>query len=75
MDYKLTNEQKQQYIELEKQYREQLAKRKTIKDKIEYLENCEFNIQMVDRWTTKEEMCIDIVWKLEKEINNGTKRK
>ena len=40
----------------------------TKEQKIEYLENCKWNIDMKDRWTDEDEEKYDIVNKLLKEL-------
>ena len=54
-------------MEIKEIYLNQL-KGKTKEEQIEYLETCKFNIDMVDRWTEKDEECYHIVCELLKQI-------
>ena len=55
-------------MEYEKYLRERLNQMKTKEEKIAYLNGIEFNIEMVDRWVNKEFDEIDVVHKLQKEL-------
>lgn len=52
-------------------YLEQLKKYQTKEEKKEYLETCKFNIDMIDRWTRKDEEAYDIVSDLLKQLESG----
>ena len=58
---------------IEKVYREQLERYKTKEEKIQYLKDCEFNIQMVDRWTNGDRISYEVVTQLLHELcDNGS---
>jgi hypothetical protein len=54
--------------EYEKYLRERLNQMKSKEEKIAYLDGIEFNIEMCDRWVNKEFDEIDVVHKLQKEL-------
>ena len=43
----------------------------TKEEKIEYLEDCKFNIDMVDRWQEHDKICYDVVCELLKEVKEN----
>lgn len=47
---------------------EEIMKNMTKEEKIKYLEDCKFNIDMIDRWTQEDEFYYDVVCKLLKEV-------
>ena len=54
--------------EYEKYLRERLNQMKSKEEKIAYLDGIEWNIEMTDRWVNKEFDEIDVVHKLQKEL-------
>lgn len=54
--------------EYEKYLRERLNQMKSKEEKIAYLDGIEFNIEMCDRWVNKEFDEIDVIHKLQKEL-------
>ena len=55
-------------MDREKIYREKLSNFKTTEEKIIYLEECKFSIDMIDVWDETDRECYSIVSKLLKEI-------
>lgn len=51
-------------------YRNQLKKYKTKKEKIEYLEELKFLLEMVDRWTDFDRVSFDALCELINEVKN-----
>lgn len=49
---------------------EEIMKDMTKEEKIEYLEDCKFNIDMIDRWTQEDEFYYDVVCKLLRELKD-----
>lgn len=47
---------------------EENMKDMTKEEKIEYLEDCKFNIDMIDRWSQEDEFHYDVVCKLLREV-------
>ena len=54
MNKQLYDEKMNKYLELLKDY-------KTNEEKIEFLEDIEFNIKMIDRWSEEDKVCIDVI--------------
>ena len=54
--------------DIEKEYRDILERYDTKEKKIKYLEECKWQIELVDRWTEREYGCIEVVNKLLKEL-------
>lgn len=54
--------------DIEKEYRDILERYDTKEKKIKYLEECKWQIELVDRWTEREYSCIEVVNKLLKEL-------
>lgn len=52
---------------IRKKYEENM-KDMTKEEKIEYLEDCKFNIDMIDRWSQEDEFYYDVVCKLLREV-------
>lgn len=69
----MVNRNSEAYKEEEKVYRQQLAKYKTLEEKIDYLERCDWQIQMIDHWTDRDWICNDIVHKFLKELKGVDK--
>lgn len=40
-------------------------------EKIKYLENCKFNIDMIDRWQDDDKLCWEVVIDLLKEVKEN----
>lgn len=51
-------------------YKNQLKKYKTKKEKIEYLEELKFLLEMVDRWTDFDRVSFDALCELINEVKN-----
>ena len=63
---------KERYDEEEKMYREQLEKYSTKEEKLEYLEGCHWNIEMIDHWQDRDWICSEVVEDLIKELEGET---
>lgn len=59
------------YGDIELEYRQLLKRYKTKEEKLNYLRDCEFNIQMVDKWTDEDKKCYEVVCKLIKEVEES----
>ena len=55
-------------MQIEMLYTRELEKRRTKEEKLEYLRDCKFNIDMIDRWQEEDKISYDIVCKLIKEV-------
>jgi len=51
-------------------YKEQLKKYETKEEKLEYLEQLKFLLEMVDRWTDADKESFDAICELIDEVNN-----
>ena len=49
---------------------EEIMKEMTKEEKIEYLEDCKFNIDMIDRWSQEDEFYYDVVCELLREVKD-----
>lgn len=64
---------KEEYDVEEKMYREQLAKYKTKEEKLEYLRDCDWQIEMIDHWQRRDWICSEVVHELIQELcDNGS---
>lgn len=55
-------------------YKKQLNKYKTREEKIKYLEELKFLIEMIDRWTDFDSASFDAVCDLIKEVKDGKRK-
>lgn len=55
---------------IRKKYEENM-KDMTKEEKIKYLEDCKFNIDMIDRWSQEDEFYYDVVCKLLREVKEN----
>lgn len=55
---------------IRKKYEENM-KDMTKEEKIEYLEDCKFNIDMIDRWSQEDEFYYDVVCDLLREVKEN----
>lgn len=62
---------KEKYDELKKMYSNYLKEFKNKKEKIEYLEDIEFSINMIDRWDDDDRIAIKVIGDLMKEVKKG----
>ena len=68
------------YMKESKEYVEIMKKYETKEEKIKYLEECEWQINMIDRWTQRDRICYEVVKDLinylkENTIKNENKEK
>lgn len=59
---------------IRKKYEENM-KDMTKEEKIKYLEDCKFNIDMIDRWSQEDEFYYDVVCKLLREVKDEEENK
>ena len=67
MNLDLYNKNKEKFLKILEEY-------KTKEEKIKYLEDCEFNINMIDRWDEEESISMRVIWDLLKELKKEERK-
>lgn len=61
--------------EFEQRIRAAVEERETFEEKIEFLDDWEFDINMKDRWNDKDRMMSDVIFKVRMEIKKQWEQK